>query len=197
VSESGALVYVDGDGDIRYADLGLDSTEGGSLVHDSAAADTFYQLSVSNTSTGNVRVVSGGTIASSDSRTQAYMFETYVQNIKAQSKKSDVVGSVFEYSLKNQTNALRAAEDLKAISNQLKTNIKALDQGLEAVKLNLDLSLAMSQSFFAVANDTSSVSSAEKIAASVQKVISQYQLSAEALNQLDNLGEIAAAAILS
>ena len=197
VSEYGDLVYLSEEGDIRQADLSQDSTESSNLIYQNTLADSFYQLSVTNNSDGGLRVVSGGTIVSNDSRTQAYLFEPLVQNVKAQGKRADVVGSVFEYSLRNQANAQRAVEDLKLIARQLKSNISALDKGLEAVELNLNLSLAMSQSFNAVASDAAAVVSAEKIAASVKKMIAQYQLSAEALNQVDNLDEIAAAAVLT
>jgi hypothetical protein len=196
ISEDGKLGFKDNSGVIKYADLTQDATDSGTTVYAPQSGDSITRLSISNTSSGDVRVVATGTIVANEPIVQAYMFETYEQNVKTNSNRADSVSKVFDYSLRNRANAIRALEDLKDIKKQLGQNLTALESGMEAVKANLEISIAMSQSLAEV-SQTERIDNADKIAEGIRKKILTYGVSSQALNQITNLDEIAAAAVLA
>lgn len=194
-SENGYFAYVSGGTNIRLVDSTRGLTTDNTRIYTGSVTDSFSNLSVGTDQNGNAKVVASGIISAQNSSTQVYLFKENVANVKSVPA-PDTVSQVFDYSLKNRSNAFRAKEDLKAIKNQISKNIKAVDESIETVKSNLNLAAALSGAFSSVAN-SSMVNNAEKIATGIKSALLKYGLSSKALNQTENIQGISASVLLA
>lgn len=197
VSENGYLGYVDATNNIRIVDVSNGLTTSNTLVHNGRLGDSFSTLSIGSDPDGNVKVAAAGIIPTQNSLTQVYLFKENTANVKDVISAPDTVNQVFDYSLKNRSNAFRAKEDLVAIKKQISKNIKAVEEGIETVKSNLNLAAALSGAFNTVASNTSMLNDAEKIAKGVRSSLLKYGLSSKSLNQTENLESISSSVLLA
>ncbi len=197
VSQNGYFAYKNSSNDILAVNIASGLTTATTLVYDSQTGDSISSISISNNASGNLKVAAAGVIANKSSLTQAYVFNENIVNTTAVTSTPDNLENIFDYSLKNRSNAFRVKSDLTALKEQIKINKSAVQEGINVLKANRELIVAVTDSFFRLSNDLNSITDASNTAKNLVKSLQQYGLSQKAMNQIENLEPIAATTLLA
>ncbi len=198
VSENGYLgYYAPGNYNVYLVDVSAGNTTAETLVKTLDSTDTVDYLTIAANSGSTADVGIYGIVREFDSTyEQLYRIREIQANTGDVLSKPTTVDKIFDGNIRRREDAFRTLNDLKALKDQIKDNLEAVDEALDYLQQNIDLVRATGLAFLDLSDKIDTDQEAEDVARLVEQEI-RFTAPADALKHAENLSPIVVAALVS